>query len=155
MLFGSFNFHNIHAGLRVNCHWHLFVCTNYYCYTYTYHLTSELQFIACLGASGLIYIKNNMGVTPGTLVQAKYWHWGRSASLYGLSSCTSFNAWIMLAESFTEITWVYWNHIICLIMTDYTVQFGQDSALAHPLLYTEEKLAILTNIISGSITAPS
>ena len=38
-----------------NCHQHLFVCTNYYYVTliYTYQLTAELQFIACLGVSGL------------------------------------------------------------------------------------------------------
>ena len=79
-----------------------------------------------------------MGVTPGTLVQAKYWHWGRSASLYGLSSHTSFDAWITLVETFMVITGAYWAHVIRLILTDWTVQFGQDSALAHPLLHTEE-----------------
>ena len=48
--------------------------------------------------------------------------------------------------------------MIRLIMTDYTVQFGQDSALVHPLLHTEEymvKPAIPTNHVSGSIMEPS
>ena len=43
-------------------------------------------------------------------------------------------------------------------MTDYTVQFGQDSALAHPVLHTEEYMirpVIPINLISGSITAAS
>ena len=91
-------------------------------------------------------------------MQAKYWHWGRSASLYGLSSRMSFDARITQVESFLVITWAYWTHVICLIMTDYTIQFGQDSALVHPLLHTEEymvKSAIPSNHVSGSIIEPS
>ena len=99
-----------------------------------------------------------MGVAPGTLMQAKYWHWVRSASLYGLSSHMSFDARIMLVESFLVITLVYWTHVIRLIITDYTVQFGQDSALEYPLLHTDEYMvtpALLTNHIAGFITKPS
>ena len=91
-------------------------------------------------------------------MQAKYWHWDRSASLYGLSSRMSFDARITLVKSFLVITWAYWTHVIRLIMTDYTVQFSQDSALGHPLLHTEEymvKPAIPTNHISGSIMETS
>ena len=88
------------------------------------------------------------------------WHGvqGLIPQVDSLSSRTSFDAWIMLVESFMVIMWTYWTHMIRLIMTDYTVQFGQDSALEHPLLHTVEYMvrpAIATNHVSGSITAPS
>ena len=91
-------------------------------------------------------------------MQAKYWHWDRSASLYGLSSRMSFDARITLVESFLVITCAYRTNMIPLIMTDYTIHFGHDSALEHPLLDTEEYMvtpAIPTNHVSGSITEPS
>ena len=106
----------------------------------------------------MVYLKNNTGVAPGMLVQAKYWQWGKRASLYGVSSRMSFDAWITLVEPYMAIMWVYWTHVIRLIITDYTVQFGQDSSLAHPLLHTDEymvRLAIPINHVSVTITAPS
>ena len=48
--------------------------------------------------------------------------------------------------------------MIRLIMTDYTVQFSQDSALEHSLIHTDEYMvtpAIPTNHVAGSITEPS
>ena len=43
-------------------------------------------------------------------------------------------------------------------MTNYTIQFGQDSALEHQLLHAKEYMvrpAIPTNHVSGSIIEPS
>ena len=80
------------------------------CHTYTYQLTAKLQSIACFGISG--YKEQHechplacwCGLNTSTEI--------RCASLHGLSPHTNFDDWIIVAESFTMITWVPYTHKI-------------------------------------------